>query len=127
MKMEIITTVGTTKNIVVVIAERKLNRSGHIYQIEETWRVKSIVCGITEGASIRCRPNREWLDGINEWCHKDIHSLSTKAQDMTSGDGHGQSTMHQKKECPWNDGRMASCFNTVSSLCAMFAYVAVNL
>jgi len=62
-----------------VILERKLNLFDHICRMEDTRLVKDVVFGITEGICRRGRPNRDWLDDIEEWCH--IHTLSRKAHD----------------------------------------------
>jgi len=34
--------------------------------------------GIT-GKGRRGRPNMEWIDNIEEWCNKDLYSLTTSA------------------------------------------------
>ena len=73
--------VGSTKNIVQVIMERKLRFFGHVSRMEDERLVKIVMLGMMEGQSRRGRPSREWLDDIKEWCQMDIYSLSRMAQD----------------------------------------------
>jgi len=57
--------VGTTKNIIGIILERKFDLFGDICRImEDTRLVKNVVFGIMEGTSKGGRPNQEWLDDI---------------------------------------------------------------
>ena len=37
--------------------------------------------GMMDGAGIRGRPCREWLDDIKDWCKMEIHQLSRAAQE----------------------------------------------
>jgi len=54
---------------------------GHICRnMEDTRLVINVIFGIMEGTSWRGRPNREWLDDIEEWCQENIPALSRKAQ-----------------------------------------------
>ena len=73
--------VGSTKNIVQVIMERKLRFFGHISRMEDERLVKNVMFGMMEGQTRRGRPSREWLDDIKEWCQMDIYSLSKMARD----------------------------------------------
>ena len=75
--------VGSTKNIVQVIMERKLRLFGHISRMEDDRLVKNVLFGTMEGQTRRGRPSREWLDDIKEWCQSDIYSLSKVALDRS--------------------------------------------
>ena len=79
--VEVRSRVGNTRNIVQLILERKLSLFGHICRMEDNRLVKRVVFGIMDGTNVRGRPNREWLDDIEEWCQTDIHTLSWWAQD----------------------------------------------
>jgi len=70
---------GSQRNIIQIIKERKLNLFGHICRMEDSRLVKEVVFGEMEGKIKRGRPKREWLDDIKEWCNEEIHILKRKA------------------------------------------------
>jgi|SRR6218665_1677571 len=73
--------VGSKRNIIQRINERKLKLFGHICRMEDRRLVKEIVFGGMEGKTKRGRTRREWLDDIKEWCNEEIYELQRKAQD----------------------------------------------
>jgi hypothetical protein len=73
--------VESNKNIEQVIMERKLNFFGHVCGMDNSRLVKQAMFGIIDGAGIRGRPCREWLDDVKDWCRMDIQKLSWVAQD----------------------------------------------
>ena len=70
---------GSQRNIIQIIKERKLNLFGHICRMEDSRLVKEVVFGEMERKIKRGRPKREWLDDIKEWCNEEIHILKRKA------------------------------------------------
>lgn len=79
--VEVRSRVGNTKNIKQMIMERKLNFFGHVCRMRNDRLVKQTIFGMLDGAGIRGRPCREWLDDITDWCGKEIHELSRMAQE----------------------------------------------
>ena len=73
--------VGNTKNIKQLIMERKLNFFGHVCRMNNNRLIKQTIFGMIDGAGIRGRPCREWLDDVRDWCEMDIHKLSRMAQE----------------------------------------------
>jgi hypothetical protein len=79
--------VGSSRNIIQLIMERKLGLFGHICRMGDDRLVKCVVFGMMDGQTRRGRPSREWLDDIKEWCQMDIYTLSRMAQDRTQWRG----------------------------------------
>jgi len=72
---EVRSRVSSTKNIIQLIMERRLNLFGHICRMDD----QRLVFGMVDGTSLRGRPSREWLDDVKDWCNMDIHTLSRMA------------------------------------------------
>ena len=73
---------GSKRNIIQRIKERKLNLFGHNCRMEDSRLVvMEVVLGEMKGKTKRGRPKREWLDDIKEWCNEEIYILKRKAQD----------------------------------------------
>src|SRR6218665_500738 len=70
---------GSKRNILQRIKERKLNLLGHICRMEDSRLVKEVVLGEMKGKTKRGRPKREWLDDVKEWCNEEIFMLKRKA------------------------------------------------
>jgi len=79
--VEVRSRVGTTRNIIQLIMERKLNLFGHICRMDDQRLVKNVMFGMVDGTSLRGSPSREWLDDVKDWCNMDIHTLSRMAHD----------------------------------------------
>ena len=71
------------EDLMQAVMRRKLNLFGHICRMDNSRKIKGVMVGIMEGTGKRGRPSREWLDDIRDWCQKDVHSLSTIAQDRS--------------------------------------------
>ena len=69
------------ENLMQVIMKRKLGLFGHVCRMDDSRKIKSVMFGMMNGNTRRGRPSREWLDDIQDWCGKDLHSLSLEAQD----------------------------------------------
>jgi len=78
---EVRSRVGSTRNIIQLIMERKLNLLGHICRMDEQRLMKNVMFRMVDGTSLWGRPSREWLDDVKDWCNIDIHTLSRMAQD----------------------------------------------
>src|SRR6218665_796079 len=72
---------GSKRNIVQRIKERKLDLFWHICRMEDSSLVKEVVFGEMKGKTNRGRSKKEWLDDVKEWCKEEIHILKRKAQD----------------------------------------------
>ena len=81
MNEEIRKRMGSKRNIIQRIKERKLNLFDHICIMEDSRLVKEVVFGEMKGKTKRGRPKREWLDDVKEWCNKEIYILKRKTQD----------------------------------------------
>jgi len=66
---------GSKRNIIQRIKERKLNLFGHICRMEDIRLVKKVMFEEMEG-----RPKRKRLDDVKEWCNEEIYILKWKAQ-----------------------------------------------
>ena len=69
------------ENLMQVIMKRKLGLFGHVCRMDDSRKIKSVMFGMMNGNTRRGRPSREWLDDTQDWCGKDLHSLSLEAQD----------------------------------------------
>ena len=69
------------ENLMQVIMKRKLGLFGHVCRMDNSRKIKSVMFGMMNGTTRRGRPSREWLNDIEDWCGKDLHSLSLEAQD----------------------------------------------
>jgi hypothetical protein len=69
------------QNIVQTVMKRKLNLFGHICRMDDGRMVKTVVFGMMEGANRKCRPWREWLGDIIEWCKKGIQEVAGITKD----------------------------------------------
>jgi len=69
-----------TFNIVLLIMERNFSLFGHSCIMEKNL-LKRLVFGIMDRQTWTVRPNREWLDGVMEWCWTDIHTFTRMAWD----------------------------------------------
>ena len=74
---EVRSRVGSTRNIIQLIMERKLNLFGHVCRMDDHRLAKNVMFGMVDGTSLRGRPSREWLDDVKDWCN----TLSRMAQD----------------------------------------------
>ena len=72
---------GSNRNIIQRIKERKLNVFGHICRMEDSRLVKKVVFGEMERKTKRGRSKREWLDDVKESCNDEIYILKRKTQD----------------------------------------------
>src|SRR6218665_3654495 len=82
MNEEIRKRMGSKRNILQRIKEKKLNLFGHICRMEDSRLVKEVVFGEIKGKTKRGQPKkREWLDDVKEWCNEEIFMLKRKAQD----------------------------------------------
>ena len=68
--VEVRSRVGTTRNIIQLIMERKLNLFGHICRMDDHRLVKNVMFGMVNGTD--GRPSREWLDDVKDWYNMDI-------------------------------------------------------
>src|SRR6218665_69179 len=76
---------GSERNILQRIKERKLNLFGHICRIEDSRLVKEVVFGEMKGKTKRGRPKREWLDDEKEWSNEEIFMLKRRHMTETRG------------------------------------------
>ena len=76
---------GSERNILQRIKERKLNLFGHICRIEDSRLVKEVVFGEMKGKTKRGRPKREWLDDEKEWSNEEIFMLKRRHMTETVG------------------------------------------
>ena len=72
---------GSKRNIIQRIKERKLNLFGHICRMEDSRLVKEVVFGEMEGKTKSGRLKREELDDVKEWYNEEIYVLKRKVQD----------------------------------------------
>src|SRR6218665_4230158 len=72
---------GSKRNILQRINERKVNLFGHICRMEDSRLVEEVVFWKMKGKTKRGRPRREWLEDVKEWCNEEISMLKRKAQD----------------------------------------------
>src|SRR6218665_2915282 len=96
---------GSKRNIILRIKERKLNLFGHICRMEDSRLVKELVFGEMKGKK-RGRPKREWLDDVKEWCNEEIYILKRKAQDRDAWKNSQVCIGHQRVMNLWNNGWM---------------------
>ena len=47
--------------------------------MKDTRLVKSVMIGVMQGTNKRGRPNRAWLDDIQEWCGKGVDDFCKDA------------------------------------------------
>src|SRR6218665_57303 len=65
-------------DLMQTIMKRKLGLFGHIYRMENSRKIKSVMLGVMDGKERRGRPNMEWIDNTKEWCNKDLYSLTIR-------------------------------------------------
>jgi len=47
-------------------------------------KLKILLSGKIDGKNKRCRPHREWIDDIVEWCGENLFELSHLALDQSN-------------------------------------------
>lgn len=72
---------GVKENLMQVIMKRKLRLFGHVCRMDDSRKIRSVMFGMMNGSNRKGRPSREWLDDIQDWCGKDLHTLSLEAHD----------------------------------------------
>src|SRR6218665_3454868 len=98
---------GSKRNIIQIINERKLNLFRHICRMEDSRLVEEVVFGKMKGKTKRGRLKREWLDDVKKWCNEEIFMLKRKAQDRDAWKYNSQVCIgHQRLMNPWNNGWM---------------------
>ena len=78
---EVTSRVGSTRNIIQLIMERKLNLFVHICRMDDQRLMKNRMFWMVDGTSLRWRSSRVWMDHVKDWCNTDIHTLSRMAQE----------------------------------------------
>jgi len=73
---------GSKRNILQRIKERKLNLFGHICRMEDSRLVKEVVFGEMKWKTKRGRPKREWLDNVKD---RDAWKIIVKCALDTNG------------------------------------------
>src|SRR6218665_2726719 len=106
MNEEIRKRMGSKRNILQRIKERKLNLFGHICRMEDSRLVKEVVFGEMKGKAKRGRPKGEWLDDVKEWCNEEIFMLKRKSQDRHMENNSQACIGHQRVMNPWINGWM---------------------
>ena len=69
------------ENLLQKVIQRKLRLFGHICQMEDTRKIKTLIFGIMDGCNRRGRPHREWADDVVAWCGAGLQELSNCARD----------------------------------------------
>jgi len=57
-----------TKTLLQKVIQRKLGLFGHIWKMNDSRKIKTLVFGMMDGLNRRGRPHREWSDDIKQWC-----------------------------------------------------------
>ena len=60
---------------------KKLGLFGHIYRMDNSRKIKSVMTGMMEGTGKKGRPCREWIEYIEDW-QTDVCSATQIAQDI---------------------------------------------
>ena len=69
-----------SKDILIVIKIRRLERLGHVFRMDETGSVKKIFEGKLEGGRCRGRPRLRWINDVEDDLRKlDVKRWTAKA------------------------------------------------
>jgi len=63
------------------VIQRKLRLFGHIYRMDDSRKIKTLVFRMMDGSNERGRPQREWSDDVEQWRGATLQELSHAALD----------------------------------------------